>query len=99
MYGFRNHLLSGARGRGPRGTRGDQRRPGNAPHAFVNGLNVVDGPGGIRDGPQVLEGWAKSGIDLTVTDRGRTPGGGRRRRPGNGPSALVYGSNDIDLTV
>jgi hypothetical protein len=44
----------------------------------VNGLKDVDGPGGIRDGPQVLEGRVKSGINLTVTYRGRTPGGGPR---------------------
>jgi hypothetical protein len=31
----------------------------------VNGSNDVDGPGGIRDGPQVLEGRAKPGIDRT----------------------------------
>jgi hypothetical protein len=64
--------------RDPGAVGGGQQRPGN-PSSFVNGLNDVDGPGGIRDGPQVLEGRAKSDIDLTVTDRARTRGGGRRQ--------------------
>jgi hypothetical protein len=74
MYGFWYHFLSGAR----EAPGGGQRRTSNGPSAFVNGLKDVDGPGGIRDGPQVLEGQVKSGINLTVMDRGRTPGGSPR---------------------
>jgi hypothetical protein len=72
-------------------TGGDPRRPGNGQSAFVNDLKYVDGPRFIRNGLQVVEGWSKLGIDRTVTDRGRTPGGD--------PSTLVNGVNDIDQAV
>jgi hypothetical protein len=61
----------------------------------VNGLNDVDGPRGIRDGPQVLECRAKLGIDRTITDMEGRPSAGRQQ-PGNGPNALVNSPNDID---
>jgi hypothetical protein len=61
------------------------RRPGNAPSAFVNGLNDVD-----RYQRRSARGRAKSGIDLTGVGDLAAVGG---------PSALVKGRNDIDQTV